>query len=329
VGEFTYEGELEPLMMFSAHGKVHPRTGEYVNFGAGFSGLGMKGPRPCLNIFRVNSAGKLFKKGQIPLQTYPFCHDFALTDKYAVICIGSIVFGNMLPVMLGTRSIADQVIFDPAIPMQVLVIDLEILKEVRRFETDPGAIVHFGNAFDEGDEIVVDAMYTDNFEVNRTMVDVFNPDRQFNGGAYLRYRLNMKNGELKSERVSDVESEFPTFNVSLTGQRHKACYTACSVDNGTSGFFNAIQRVDYDGNAKVVTLPAGYYGSEPLFVPAVDARQEDDGYILEVVYNAFDHKSELQIYRADDIENQVCNLKLKHHVPHQFHGFFTPEVFPY
>ena len=69
--------------------------------------------------------------------------------------------------------------------------------------------------------------------------------------------------------------------------------------------------------------------TEPLFVPAVDARQEDDGYILEVVYNAFDHKSELQIYRADDIENQVCNLKLKHHVPHQFHGFFTPEVFPY
>ncbi|SVC90041.1 uncharacterized protein METZ01_LOCUS342895, partial [marine metagenome] len=23
----------------------------------------------------------------------------------------------------------------------------------------------------------------------------------------------------------------------------------------------------------------------------------------------------------------VCTLKLTHHVPHQFHGFYTPEVF--
>ena len=31
LGEFTYDGGLEPSMVFSAHGKVHPRTGDYQN----------------------------------------------------------------------------------------------------------------------------------------------------------------------------------------------------------------------------------------------------------------------------------------------------------
>ena len=51
------------------------------------------------------------------------------------------------------------------------------------------------------------------------------------------------------------------------------------------------------------------------------------GFVLEVVYNAFEHVSELQIYRAQDLSDCICVAKLKHHVPHQFHGCFTPEVF--
>ena len=83
----------------------------------------------------------------------------------------------------------------------------------------------------------------------------------------------------------------------------------------------------YYGDSTLVTLPPGYYGSEPMFAPAKDATKEDDGYVLEVVYNGFDHISELQVYRADDLTDQVCKLKLKHHVPHQFHGYFTPKLF--
>ena len=43
VGEFTYDGELEPSMVFSAHGKIHTKTGDYINYGAGVSGFGLKG----------------------------------------------------------------------------------------------------------------------------------------------------------------------------------------------------------------------------------------------------------------------------------------------
>lgn len=327
LGEFTYDGELDPSMVFSAHGKVHQRTGDYINFGAGIAGFGLSGPKPCLNMYRISPEGKLFNKAQVPLTSFPFCHDFAMTDRYALFFLGSIVFGNMLPVILGTQTIADQITFDPVIPLQVVVVDLETFEVARRFESDPGAIIHFGNAFEEGDEIVVDGMFADNFEANDTLVDVFNPDSHFGGGQYLRYRLNMTTGAISSEPVTDLESEFPTFNPSKTGTRNDITYTACSVDNGANSFFNAIQRVTFDGDTQLVTLPPGYYGSEPMFAASTNAKDEGDGYVLEVVYNGFEHKSELQIYRADDLHNQICNLKLRHHVPHQFHGFFTDQVF--
>lgn len=326
-GEFTYDGELKGPEVFSAHGKVHPRTGDYINYGAGISGMGLKGPKPCLHLYRISPAGKLFKRAAVPMHTFPFCHDFALTDRYAIFFLGSIVFGNMLPVVLGTRTISDQVQFDPAIPMQIVVVDLDTLQEVKRFETAPGAMIHFGNAFERGDEVIVDGMYASDFEANDTLKDVFNPDGRFGGGTYFRYTLNMQTGTVAADKVCEVESEFPTFNTDYCGKHNSVTYTACSIANGANSFFNAIQRITHDGDGEVVELPKGAYGSEPLFAPALAASAEDDGYVLEVIYDGWSHKSELQVFRADNIRDQVCTLRLKHHIPHQFHGHFTPEVF--
>ena len=327
VGEYDYDGKLTKGQVFSAHGKVHPKTGDLINFGAGMSGIGWKGMKACLNIYRINPAGTMTVKGQLPLDTFPFCHDFAITERYSLFFINSIVFGGMGSVILGKNSISDQVRFDANVPMKVIVIDLETLTEVKRFETGPGAIIHFGNAFESGDEIIVDGMFASDFEANKTLGNVFDPNGRFNGGTYNRYTLNMVTGQFDTVQISEYESEFPTFNLAKAGQKHEACYTACSIDNGANSFFNGFQKVSFDGDTTLVTLPPGHYGSEPLFAPATDARKEDDGYLLEVVYDAYAHRSELQVYRADDVTDQVCALKLKHHLPHQFHGYFSDQVF--
>lgn len=325
LGEFDYDGGLFGRT-FSAHGKIHPRSGDYINFGSGTTRKGFKPPAPCLNLFRIDGGGRVVASGRAVIDRFPFCHDFAMSDRYGVFFLGSIVFGQMGRFFLGTRSIAELIGFDAALPMRIVVVDLETLAVVRQFETDPGAIIHFGNAFEEGDEIVVDGMYTGDFDANQTLGDVFNPDGRFGGGAYHRYRLNLRTGQVSCERLCETESEFPTFNPAVAGQRHAVCYTACSIPNGADSFFNGFQRVEHDGTSTVVTLPPGFYGSEPMFAPAVESTAEDDGYLLEVVYDAFRHLSELQIYRADRPTDLVARLHLTHHLPHQFHGFFTPQV---
>ncbi len=326
-GEFDYAGKLRRNQVFSAHGRIHPATGDYINFGAGVSRMTLRGPQPCLNVYRINPQGEMIVNNQIPLESFPFCHDFAITEHYAVFFIGSIIFKGMGSVVLGTKTISDVVAYDPAINMKVHVVDLNDLTRVRTFETGDGAIVHFGNAFEAGDEIIVDGCYQQGFEANATLENVFEPSSRFNGGFYKRYTLNMREGKMSEVLVSPTECEFPTFNTSLTGRPSTVCYTAVSIDNGYNGFFNGFQRVAFDGDCELVTLPPGSYGSEPLFVPASNARAEDDGYLLEVVYNGFDHLSELQIYRADNVCDQVARLPLRHHLPHQFHGYFTPRVF--
>ncbi len=328
VGEYDFDGDLARSQVFSAHGRIHQATGDYINFGAGVSGMTLKGPQACLNLYRINPAGKMVNQTQVPLDNFPFCHDFAITDKHALFFIGSIVFGGMGSVMLGLKTISDGIVYNPKINMQILAVDLDTFTVSRTFDTNEhGSLIHFGNAFQRGEEIIVDGMFQTGFEANSTLVDVFNPESRFSGGYYNRYFLNMTNGQMRTERVNDVESEFPTFNTKLTGQESSVCYTACSVDNGANGFFNAIQRVDFDGHCDLLTLPPGHYGSEPLFAPATGATKEDDGYLLEVVYNAYSHKSELLVLRADNIHDVICKLPLNHHLPHQFHGHFTPEVF--
>ena len=327
IGEFNYDGGLSRGNVFSAHGKVHSQTGDYINFGAGISKVKWSGVQACLNVYRINKAGKLIKKGAVPLDSFPFCHDFALTENYAVFFIGSIIFKNMLKVLSGWKSISDQVTYDPKIPMKVVCVRLEDLSIAKEIQLDHGAFIHFGNAFEEHEDIIVDAMFQDDFSANATLVDVFNPEGRFGGGTYKRYTIPLSTGSVRENVVNDRESEFPTFNNEFTGIRQDYTYTACSIDNGANGFFNAFQKVNFDGNSELITLPQGFYGSEPLFAKKVNANQEDDGYLLNVVYDAFKHLSELQIYRAEEPTELACKLKLKHHLPHQFHGHFTDQVF--
>ena len=326
LGECDFDGRLEKSEVFSAHGRIHPKTGEYVNFGGGIGGMSLKGPKPCLNVYRIAPSGELVKKGRVFIDHFPFCHDFVLTEHYAVFFVGSITFDGIVGVMLGTKCISDVVRYEPAIGMQVLVVDLETLELVKRVETGDGVIVHFGNAREDGDTIIIDGCYQNSFEANASLLDVFAPESRFNGGVFKRYVVDLKRGSLTEQVVTDTECEFPTFNNDLVGQRNRVTWTACSVDNGYNGFFNGFQRLTEDGDARIVTLPPGYYGSEPLFAPAKGATREDDGYLLEVVYDGFAHRSELQIYRADAVTDRVATLKLEHHLPHQFHGHFTREV---
>ena len=322
LGEYDYGGALR-RRSFSAHGKVLEDTGEYINFGAGISGWRR---RPCLNLYRIDRTGRVSGAGRVLLDAFPFCHDFALTKSHAVFFLSSIIFRGIGDFLLGKTSLADGIGFDPEQPMRVLVVALDTLEVVRDFEMEPGTIVHFANAFEHGNTIVIDALYSDSFDAD-VLADMFAKDLHIGGGRLMRYELDMDQGSISASCLSEHECEFPTYNTRLTGRPYKVCYTACSVPNGADSFYNGFQRVSAGAGCELVTLPPGFYGSEPLFAPAVGGKSEDDGYLLVVVYNAFKHRSALHVYRADNPNDLVCRLNLPHHVPHQFHGYFSDRIF--
>jgi all-trans-8'-apo-beta-carotenal 15,15'-oxygenase len=325
VGEYTYDGELKKSNVFSAHGHFHGPTGHWVNFGTGSMGFGKKGPKLCFNIFRIDTAGKMIAKGQVPVDYFPFAHDFALSAKYAIFFVNSINMGPVGKVMLGAQSISEGVHFDNSQPMAIVLVDLDTMQEVRRIETAPGAIVHFGNAFEEGDEVVVDAMHSDQFDANEALSDIFNA-KALKGGEWRRYRINVATGALSFEVMTETNSEFPTFNQRKACEKNELTFSAASVANGHDSFFNGFQRITRNGDVQLHTLDPGFYGSEPLFAPSKHSAEDNDGYILEVVYDGFAHRSSLVVFRAADISEPIASLPLRHHLPHQFHGFWHDEV---
>ena len=86
--------------------------------------------------------------------------------------------------------------------MRIIVVDLDSLTIERSFETAPGAIIHTGNAFQRGNEIIVDGMWQDDFAANDTLTDVFNPHKRFGGGWYDRYDFEGEIDELRISRVA-------------------------------------------------------------------------------------------------------------------------------
>ncbi len=158
------------------------------------------------------------------------------------------------------------------------------------------------------------------------MKDIWNADG-LGGGRYLRYTIEKSSGAVSTKQLCDVECEFPQWDNRKTGSRHQLAYVA-AVKPGDDSFFNAVMKVNVEsGNTQLMKFPAGYFASEPMFVSRPGGEAEDDGVLLDVVYNAHSEKSELRVLDAANISHVMAKVILPHHIPHQFHGFFTPELF--
>ncbi len=68
-------------------------------------------------------------------------------------------------------------------------------------------------------------------------------------------------------------------------------------------------------------------GQEPVFVPRPGGVDEDDGWVLQMVFDTRTIKSQLVILDARDIRaGPVATISLPHHIPLGLHGSFSPDV---
>jgi all-trans-8'-apo-beta-carotenal 15,15'-oxygenase len=71
--------------------------------------------------------------------------------------------------------------------------------------------------------------------------------------------------------------------------------------------------------------PRGFTG-EPIFVANPEGINEDDGWLLILVYNAATHGSELVILEAKEL-NPLAKIPLPLHIPYGLHGSWTDHCF--
>jgi len=318
IGEYDFDGELKGGYAYSAHPTWDPATGDLFNFGIQF------GPRTKLRTYRVDRNGRLHHLQSVKLPFPTLNHDCALTRRYMVFVIDPLVL-SLPRFLLGFDSLDSAIKFDGRRPTQVILVPRDG-GPPRIAECDAFFHYHINNAFEDGDDVVLDLVsYPDYDNLHRSL-------RKFRDSAFddietklWRMRVSPSD-EITTEEIFSSNCEFPQHDWRRTTSAHRFAYMAADTDR--DGTFDSIVKVDHETGATTThALGAGQVAGEPIFVPRSAGAAEDEGWLLSVVYSAAEHRSRLVVLDARDVASDaVAVAHLRHHVPLGFHGTWTNRV---
>ncbi len=331
LGEYDYDGKLGRFNAFSAHGKVNPRTGVYYNFGIrpSFSPRGALTGKGAIDLYRIAPSGELVEKGAFEVDFLSFCHDFALTEHYMIFFQSPIAMKSPVPWLAGLIPFDQAIAWRPELGMKIYVVRTVDFKVEKVFTVDdPFVAIHFSNAWETGDgKIEIDLTRFEDFSVNELLRDVFHSKGDTFSGTFWRYTLDMHGGEMEARQYGEALcGEFPQWDHRYTTQPTSRMYAACMM-SGESTFFDGIERIDlHSGDVISHDLGPGRYTSEAMHVAPQDGDENQEGWLVSMVYDARTHLSEVVIFDARTLE-EVAVVPLQNHVPFGFHCGYSPKSF--
>jgi len=305
VGPTDFGGVLKGS--FTAHPKICPVTGELLAFG--YSAM-----EPYLRYLRVSADGELVQTENITVGGPTMMHDFNVTRNFVIFMDLPAVF-NLELAMKGEMPIR----WDESYPARLGVMPRNGTDaEVVWYDINPCYVFHPMNAYEEGDSIVLDVARFAHIWRDSAM-DFPSPD-------LWRWTIDTRKGTVKEEQVDDRSAEFPRVADSVVGLKHRYGYMmGMSEDRDPKDAAGAILKYDRQtGKRTDIELGRGRVGGEPVFVPAGNAKNEDDGYLMTYVYDASSDSSQFVIMDAASMDAApVASIDLPR-VPNGFHGSWIP-----
>lgn len=323
LGQETFYGKLAAGQVFTAHPRRDDHTGDLWGFGV------QPGPKSTISIYRVTNQGELSTESQVKVSGFCFLHDFAYTPNYRIFMQNPVSF-KPLPFMLGLATAGECIELKPNSPSQFLLIDRQ--GNLQTIETDPCFVFHHCNAYEEGVEIIVDSVCYPDYPKLEPNTDFREIDfDKVIAGQLWRFTINRKLGTVKRELILERSCEFPVVHPRCMGQKYRYAYIGAIAKESGNAPLQAIAKVDMQtGKQEFHSFAPRGFISEPIFVPRDRnaGSEEDDGWVLTLIFNAEHNRSDLVILDAQNISGKpVATLHLKHHVPYGLHGTFTQEVF--
>ena len=293
---------------FSAHPKLDHATGELFSFGI------VMGQKQKVLIYRVTPDGVMDEPRAIELDASTYVHDFTVTDRYIVLFLCPLE-SDSARIVLGLSAPVNAMTFNAERPVKILLVPRD--GGSPREATVPACFVlHFANAFDtEHGNVVVDGLRLPGFpKIPDLLTGAFDPND--NPEAFLtRFEIDHETLAVTERSLCIHPIELPTVHPRLRGRPHRYVYGICIERPGADPIYTGLVKVD--------TATGETIYREPLFVPAPGGTEEDDGWIVTLLYVDAEDRSQLHVLDARTME-PVCIAALPHHVPPGFHGTFLP-----
>ncbi len=303
VGPVDFDASVHNL---TAHPKICPRTGEMLAFA-------VAGDEPRIDYFRFHGDGVLTATTAIDLPRPVMMHDFAVTSDHVVFMDLPIVRDLGAAGGLPYRWDHDHGARLGVMPRAG--------GDVRWFDIDPCYVFHTINACEIGGRITLDACRYDSLWTDSS-------DRFDVPAMVHRWTLGLGDGSVREETLFDVRCDFPRIDDRLVGRPNRYAYVTTLVDEETGNVSHGHRVVRLDLAARTTEhhhFGPSRYASEAVFVPRRADAEEDEGYVLTVVYNAEQHGSEVVILAADAIgSGPLATITLPNRVPYGFHCAWVP-----
>ncbi len=318
-GVETWGGAF-PAEGVSAHTKVDENTGELLFFNYSTDA-------PYMKYGIVNAEGELDHYIDIPLPGPRLPHDMCFTENYAIL--------NDFPLFWDDEAMkAGYYVprFHPDMPTRIAVVPRRgSTEDIMWFESDPTFVLHWINAYEEGDEIVLDGFFEEQPapEPNpgddlETMMFRYLDMHRMLPKAH-RWRMNLKTGTCTEQHLSDRTMEFPMINQRVAGRPYRYSYNALPT-KGWFGFEGIVKHDVVTGAETTYQLPAGVFNSETVMAPRPGSTTEDDGWLITFTSDMNTDESRCLIFEAEDpAAGPIASIGLPERISSGTHATWAPE----
>ena len=319
LGRETWNGGFPFDWGVSAHPKADDATGELLFFS-------YSKEAPYLRYGVVDANNDLAHLTDVPLPGPRLPHDMTFTPNYAIL--------NDFPLFWDPDLLARGVHaprFFRELPSRFAVIPRRgSSAEVRWFEAEPTFVLHFANAYEDGDEIVLDGFFQGSPEPADTGDGAGLGEKYHRAFRFLaldrmqtrlhRWRLNLVTGATTEEQLTDSITEFGMINGGYAGRPYR--YTYASTGKPGWFLFDGLVRHDVGtGTEERYVYGDGVFGSETAMAPRVGSTGEDDGYLVTLTTDMVADASFCLVFDAARLsDGPVCKLRLPERVSSGTHS---------
>lgn len=314
VGPFRFDDTLNAQISL-AHPQLDIQTNEVIN-------VCIEIGKTCqYHVYKVKPGRTMRELIQTVHCDYLFyMHSFSITPNYVILFKTPFQL-NKWKLMLRT-TISRAFEYNEGLPSYFVLINRHTGK-ITEIETNPYVCLHSINAFEKGNELIIDLtcydkgnpydlLYLDNVTRNPpTFADAFAK----------RYILNVDTKQCKMEPFNQYSVEFPRINYTLkNGLDYQYAYMTL-LTTPDDLYLNAIQKLNVQTGDIKIWKKDSYYCEEPVFIPKENSTVEDDGILMFIAHQGREDKSSLMILDANSM-HQMAEITLPFHMPMGIHSNF-------
>lgn len=317
VGPVTWEDDL-PGVLTTPHPHDDLARGVQVNYTVEFG-------RTCAYHLYDLPDGSLTRRSlaTIGVDKPAYMHSFALTEHYAVL-VEYPYRAEPLALLAGLSPLRSYR-WRPRSGTVFTVVDRSSGSVVRRARAAATFCWHHVNAFEDGDDLVVDllAMEGSTAMTQFLLDDMLGDGPRQPSGELRRYRVPLEERPVTYRLLSTTAFEFPRIAEGLDARPYRWVYGVGTPGTTTTSFSDRLVKVDVETGATLTWAQPGCWPGEPVPVaaPATGsaAPAEDGGVVLSLVLDAAAGRSFLLVLDAASF-TEVARAELPHAVPLGFHG---------